>query len=81
MKTAAGTAALATVPFPSKGTSQDQPLFTFVIDADPHISIDRNTERTGREKFKMVLGKVQRLSPQPDFMLLLGDVPRGLCRE
>ena len=72
MKTAAGTAALATVPFPSKGTSdtsgtsQDQPLFTFVIDADPHISIDRNSERTGREKFRMVLDKVQRLSPQPD---------------
>ena len=80
LKTAAGAAALSTVPFPSKGTadtsgtSQGQPLFTFVIDADPHISIDRDSERTGREKFRMVLGKVQRLSPQPDFMLLLGDV-------
>ena len=87
LKTAAGAAALATVPFPAKGTSdtsgksQDQPLFTFVIDADPHISIDRDSERTGREKFRMVLGKVQRLSPQPDFMLLLGDVHGDALKE
>lgn len=80
LKTVAGAAALATVHSPSKGTtdtsgtSNDQPLFTFVIDADPHISIDRNAERTGREKFRMVLDKVQQLSPQPDFTLILGDI-------
>ncbi|MCP4259032.1 MAG: hypothetical protein GY774_16225 [Planctomycetes bacterium] len=80
MKTVAGVTALATNHSPAKyttntsGMSQDQPLFTFVIDADPHISIDQDTERTGREKFRMLLDKVQRLSPQPDFMLILGDV-------
>ncbi len=87
LKTVAGAAALATVPSPSKCTtdtsvtSHDQPLFTFVIDADPHISIDRNSERTGREKFRMVLDKVQRLSPQPDFMLILGDVHGDALKE
>lgn len=81
LKTAAGAAALATVSSPSKGTSEDQPLFTFVIDADPHISIDRKTEHTGREKFRMVLDRVQRLSPQPDFMLLLGDVHGEALKE
>ncbi|MCP4608336.1 MAG: hypothetical protein GY845_06445 [Planctomycetes bacterium] len=87
MKTAAGAAALGTVPFPAKGTrgtsgtSQDEPLFTFVIDSDPHISIDRNSECTGREKFRMMLDKVRRLSPQPDFMLILGDVHGGALKE
>lgn len=76
LKTAGGNAALAAFSLPSvvSGASGDQPLFTFVIDADPHIGIDRDGERTGREKLRVVLAKIQRLSPRPDFMLILGDV-------
>ena len=58
----------------SAAEAEETPLFTFVIDADPHTSIDRDGERTGRAKFRMVLEKVQRLSPAPDFLLILGDV-------
>jgi predicted phosphodiesterase len=51
-----------------------EPLYTFVIHADPHVSIDREGERTGREKFHAIVEKVRRLEPKPDFMLILGDV-------
>ena len=87
LKTAAGAVAMEVVHSPSansadaSGASRAQPLFTFVIDADPHISIDRDGERTGREKFRAVLDKVRRLSPQPDFMLLLGDVHGDALKE
>ena len=80
LKTAAGAAALGVANLPlasvgdASGTRGDAPLFSFVIDADPHTGIDRDGERTGREKFRAILDKVKRLSPQPDFMLILGDV-------
>lgn len=80
LKTAMGTAALAAVDLPSasaddaSAASGAELLFSFVIDADPHTGIDRDGERTGREKFRAVLDKIKRLSPRPDFMLILGDV-------
>lgn len=77
----AGVNSLSAKPPDDSGTSQDQPLFNFVIDADPHISIDRDAERTGRGKFRMVLDKVQQLSPQPDFVLILGDVHGEAVKE
>jgi predicted phosphodiesterase len=63
-----------TQPLLASAAQGETPLFSFVIDADPHASIDRDGERTGREKFGNVLEKVGRLSPKPDFMLILGDV-------
>lgn len=60
---------------------QDRPLFSFVIDADPHTGIDRDGERTGKDKFRAVLDKVQKLSPEPDFMLILGDVHGESLKE
>lgn len=59
----------------------DAPLFSFVIESDPHIGIDRDGERTGRDKFRTVLQKVGRLSPKPDFMLILGDVHGEALKE
>ena len=35
--------------------ADESPLFTFVVDADPHTSIDRNGELTGRDKFRRIL--------------------------
>jgi predicted phosphodiesterase len=58
----------------ANGAQDDAPLFSFVIDADPHTGIDRDGELTGRDKFRAVLAKVEQLSPKPDFMLILGDV-------
>ncbi|MHC4540355.1 MAG: metallophosphoesterase family protein, partial [Planctomycetota bacterium] len=43
--------------------------------------IDRESEDTGRGKFRTVVHKVQQLSVQPDFMLILGDVHGGPVKE
>jgi predicted phosphodiesterase len=64
------------------GEAADElPLFTFVVDADPHTSIDRDGELTGRDKFRRLLDKVQSLPTRPDFMLILGDVHGEPLRE
>lgn len=81
--TVGGAAALAGVNSISANDPQDNdtPLFSFVIDSDPHTSIDRDGERTGRDKLRAVLEKVGQLSPQPDFMLILGDVHGDALKE
>ncbi len=81
--TVGGAAALAGVHSLSANAAQDDdtPLFSFVIDADPHVSIDRDGERTGRDKFRTVLEKVGQLSPTPDLMLILGDVHGEAMKE
>jgi len=63
------------------GQADESPLFTFVVDADPHTSMDRAGELTGREKFRRILKKVQELPARPDFMLILGDVHGQPLRE
>jgi len=63
------------------GEADESPLFTFVVDADPHMSIDRDDELTGRAKFRHILDKVQALPTRPDFMLILGDVHGEALKE
>ncbi len=81
--TVGGAVALAGVQSLSANAAQqdDAPLFSFVINSDPHASIDRDGERTGRDKFRAVLEKVGRLFPKPDFMLILGDVHGDALKE
>ena len=80
--TVGGAVTLAgTQSFSANAAQDDAPLFSFVIDADPHASIDRDGERTGRDKFRAVLKKVGQLSPRPDFMLILGDVHGDALEE
>lgn len=43
--------------------------FSFVVVSDLHIG-----ERNGDEKFKLFLGKVEELNPQPDFIVITGDI-------
>ncbi|MHC4509562.1 MAG: metallophosphoesterase family protein, partial [Planctomycetota bacterium] len=77
LKKAGSTVALATacsLGANTSGADLGKPLFDFIIDADPHAGIDRESEDTGRGKFRTVVHKVQQLSVQPDFMLILGDV-------
>jgi len=49
-------------------------LFSFIALADPHLTEDREGEASGVEKFRRALAAIEDLDPQPDFMLMLGDI-------
>lgn len=51
-----------------------EPAWSFAVVADPHLQEDRKGEPTGVEKFQRVLASLEALQPQPELMLLLGDL-------
>lgn len=75
-----GTGALASglalkgLPIWGEDAPVEDLLYSFVAVADPHLHQDREGELTAVQKFQLVLEHVGALVPQPDFMLLLGDI-------
>jgi len=65
--------AFSGLPLGGDDASAEELLYSFVAVADPHLRED-SEGLTGVEKFELVLEKAGALSPQPDFMLLLGDI-------
>ena len=68
--------AFSGLPLWGDDASAEDPLYSFLAVADPHLGENRGG-LTGVEKFQLVIEKAATLSPQPDFMLLLGDVHPG----
>ena len=71
---AVGAAGLALSRLPSWGQAAEQPLYSFIALADAHLREDREGELTGVEKFRRALEAMRGLQPQPESMLMLGDI-------
>lgn len=71
---AAGGALLGRHSEAAPPTASHDTELSFVVVADPHLREDREGEPTGVAKFRRALGAIERLSPRPAFMLLLGDI-------
>ncbi len=69
----AATAGLALSGLPVFAQAQEQPLYSFIALADPHMSENREGELTGADKFRRALDAIAALEHQPDMMLMLGD--------
>jgi hypothetical protein len=54
--------------------AKEEPVFTFAVSSDPHVSEDRAREPTGKEKFKTLLRQVEQQAPRPDLLLICGDL-------
>jgi len=66
--------ALRGLPAFGQEAPPEEPLYSFLAVADPHLSENREGELTGVDKFRRVLEAITGLERQPDFMLLLGDI-------
>lgn len=74
MRVGAGAAGLALSRLPLFGQAEDQPLYSFIALADPHLREDRQGEPAGVDKFRRALDAIAKLEHQPDLMLMLGDI-------
>ena len=70
----AAAAGLALSGLPGFGQAQDEPLYSFIALADPHLRENRQGELTGVDKFRRALDAIAALEHQPDMMLMLGDI-------
>ena len=70
----AATAGLALSGLPVFGQAQEQPVYSFIALADPHLRENREGELTGVDKYQRALDAIAALEHEPDFMLMLGDI-------
>jgi len=70
----AAAAGLALSGLPVFAQAAEQPLYSFIALADPHLRENREGQLTGVDKFRRALDAIAALEHQPDMMLMLGDI-------
>lgn len=72
---------LASLVRGAEPTATEAPLFTFLVSSDPHTGEDKAGQPTGREKLRQLLLQSQQQTPQPDFLVITGDLQVPAFRE